>query len=272
MSTLHVINSLKKCFDCDKVVKLKTTRNPVFKCTKNNSNYFVKVFRNSTRDSCSVAKEIHFSMECNKVAAKFVDKIISDGYVFVISEFLDGYLSMMQMIEGEITLSDGIIHKTIVNFIAAVKYIHSKHILHRDIKPGNVMVNQENGDVKLIDFEMSESDDDYGSNVGTYDFIDPNFVMRYKRSLRISFEDMISYELFACGVTLFQFLGKVQSFNEIEEDDDENPSHYLKLSMSFPSMNLILPYDIYPLFSFNVSTCKIDYDKFPISARKYPTF
>lgn len=41
----------------------------------------------------------------------------------------------------------------------AMKYLHSKQIIHRDLKPDNIMISHQGGNVKLIDFNLSDRDD-----------------------------------------------------------------------------------------------------------------
>lgn len=39
-----------------------------------------------------------------------------------------------------------------------MEYMHAKQIVHRDIKPSNIMLTHRGGDVKLIDFGLSDSE------------------------------------------------------------------------------------------------------------------
>ena len=99
--------------------------------------------------------------------AKTLTKLKNPHVVKVIDVFEDNNTAyiVMDYIEGETLLSKikrngPIVFQDAINYIAqlseAVEYIHSKHILHRDIKPDNVMITPDQ-QVVLIDFGSARS-------------------------------------------------------------------------------------------------------------------
>ena len=80
---------------------------------------------------------------------------IDGGYPFLVMEYLEGE-SLEKWIGTPHSLSA---HKTIlVDLCNALEFAHSKDILHRDLKPGNVQV-LPSGQAKLLDFGIARSHD-----------------------------------------------------------------------------------------------------------------
>ena len=56
--------------------------------------------------------------------------------------------------------------KWCIEIAAAIKYLHSKRVVHRDIKPDNVLVDDE-GRCLLTDFGIARSLEQSGTLTGT---------------------------------------------------------------------------------------------------------
>ncbi|NXU89222.1 NEK3 kinase, partial [Xiphorhynchus elegans] len=101
---------------------------------------------NSRKEAVLLAKMKH----PNIVAYK--ESFEADGHLYIVMEYCDDG-DLMQKIKhqrGSLFPEDTILH-WFVQMCLAVKHIHDKHVLHRDIKSKNVFLTQ-NGKVKLGDF------------------------------------------------------------------------------------------------------------------------
>lgn len=102
--------------------------------------------------------------------------------------------------------------KIIVNLISGILDIHEREILHRDIKPDNILVNQETGDIKYIDFDMSSTFQNFkrsSLSSGTPRYRDPTLVMNMNAIL----QNYIKADLWTLGISLLEmFLKKKIAF------------------------------------------------------------
>jgi formylglycine-generating enzyme required for sulfatase activity len=77
------------------------------------------------------------------------------GYCIVM-EFIDG-ITLSEFLNKDISYS---IKKKILNeLLSALSYIHSKQVIHRDLKPDNILITYNGNNLKLIDFGLSDTDD-----------------------------------------------------------------------------------------------------------------
>lgn len=65
--------------------------------------------------------------------------------------------------------------KIILELCDALEYLHSHQIIHRDLKPSNIMITRNGGNVKLIDFGLSDTDwyAVFKNPAGTPDYTSP---------------------------------------------------------------------------------------------------
>lgn len=77
----------------------------------------------------------------------------------ILMEYVDGVTLQELMDSGRLTA--GLAHRIVGELCDALAYLHSKQVLHRDLKPTNVMITHHGQHVKLIDFSLSDSSD-YG--------------------------------------------------------------------------------------------------------------
>jgi len=137
------------------------------------------------------------------------------GIVAVYDSGEDGANSyiVMELVKGE-TLRDVLRSgqplsteralEIIAGVLEALTYSHENGIIHRDIKPGNIMLT-ENGDVKVMDFGIARAMDDIGATmtntwnvIGTAQYLSPEQATGESADLRS--------DIYSVGCLLFELL------------------------------------------------------------------
>src|SRR4051812_9456313 len=79
-----------------------------------------------------------------------------DGAPFLVMQYLNGRtLAQLLRENGPFAVAD--VRRIGIELASALQYAHERHILHRDIKPHNVMVLAD-GRAKLLDFGIAQRD------------------------------------------------------------------------------------------------------------------
>ncbi|MDH5356793.1 MAG: serine/threonine protein kinase, partial [Gammaproteobacteria bacterium] len=75
---------------------------------------------------------------------------------YMVMEFVDG-VTLQEYVTGEKTLTSNQIVEVIYQCAKGLDYIHRQGVIHRDLKPGNIMLSTE-GEVKIMDFSIAHVD------------------------------------------------------------------------------------------------------------------
>ena len=177
--------------------------------------YATKIIKKIIADSAKVKKYFHNEINILKeIQHKNIMRLIeikqnSENY-YLICELCNGgslrqcvnkYLKMYNK-----TFSEEIIQYLMKQIIEALKYLHGKHIMHRDLKLDNILVNfkDENdksvlnmygAEVKIIDFgfaaHVDKKQDLHKSVLGSPMYMDPKLLKKYTRTSNI---DITGYD------------------------------------------------------------------------------
>ncbi|KAJ3337101.1 Serine/threonine-protein kinase stk11 [Gonapodya sp. JEL0774] len=108
-------------------------------------------------------------------------------------------------------------HNFFIQLMEGVAYLHTRSVIHRDIKPGNLLVSAD-GTLKITDFGITEQFDMFDPEgmwittfAGTHQFLSPEITSGVARSPG----EMA--DIWACGVTLYNMISGKYPFEFPEE-------------------------------------------------------
>jgi hypothetical protein len=114
--------------------------------------FFFFFFFKLSQQETSILKQLQ-----HEHIVKYIDSFSDNGRFCIVTEFIAGETMRqhMQQYAGCI-MPVGFVQMFTLDIVAALKYAHSKHVRHGDIKSDNVMLVLPNRDVKLLDFGVAE--------------------------------------------------------------------------------------------------------------------
>ena len=123
---------------------------------------------------------------------------------YIVLEYVDG-MSLDQLIKRQRSLSSELALVIFLDACRALQYAHGMGVIHRDIKPGNILISRK-GEVKLADFGIaaSEEDDDSGltkegMTLGTPSYMPPEQIENSKNVDRRA-------DIYSMGIMLYEMV------------------------------------------------------------------
>ena len=146
------------------------------------------------------------SLEHPNIAALRTAFSLDDQFVMVM-EYVNG-VTLADRLEGG-AFPAGEALNYIDQVLMALSYSHGKHIIHRDVKPANMMLTPQ-GVVKLMDFGLARTGNEVGltatgSTLGSLDYMAPEQVTSQPTDERS--------DLYAVGVSLYQMVTGKRMFS-----------------------------------------------------------
>lgn len=76
--------------------------------------------------------------------------------LFIVMEYFESDLKKLMTQSPRVELSENHVIQILYNILCCMKFLHSANILHRDLKPGNILIDSDCR-VKVCDFGLSRS-------------------------------------------------------------------------------------------------------------------
>ena len=154
----------------------------------------------------SIQKKFHHK-NINKILA--FSKINEDSFftVLEIGKYGDLFNFMKNILKRE-TLTETVLNYFGKQILEGLQYIHSRKIIHLDIKPGNIIIDSDLIP-KIIDFSASCSYESFNQDdivkfpfIGTGKFMAPEIIN--KTSMKVNYAEKI--DIYSFGVTIYYLL------------------------------------------------------------------
>ncbi len=153
---------------------------------------------------------------------------------YIVMELVNGH-TLREEISKSTPLTVDRSLEIIEGVLAALSYSHSNGIIHRDIKPGNIMLT-DSGDVKVMDFGIARAMDDIGATmtstwnvVGTAQYLSPEQATGEAADLRS--------DIYSVGCLLYELVAGQPPFT----GDTPVAIAYQHVSSDFPLPSAINP-------------------------------
>uniref|UniRef100_A0A7S2U6B1 Protein kinase domain-containing protein n=1 Tax=Attheya septentrionalis TaxID=420275 RepID=A0A7S2U6B1_9STRA len=198
----------KRLFRLDRFLG-KGTSGSVFECTvlETGLKHAIKVIGKEQLQNSEEVDEmwneikVHGSLKHTNICG-FVDSFEDDENYYILMELCNnGSLQNRLNQNKRKGLDESEVKRIMMQLIQAVQFMHDKNIMHHDLKPDNIFLDQE-GNVKLGDFglavQLASSDETLIYQAGTHLFMAPEMI-EWKRH---SFEA----DIWSLGVILYCLL------------------------------------------------------------------
>ena len=190
-----------------------------------------------SRDGGETAKSdlsAHFYREA-AIAGRFshpnvvsVHDVGRDGETdFMVMELVDG-VSGRDLVQRSGTLPVWDVLTIVYECCRALDFIHYHHIVHRDIKPGNVLITHDRDHAKLVDFSVAHWIGETVDRVqGTLPYMSPE---AFRRDANLDHRS----DLFGMGSTMYEFLTGSRPFGSAGRE-----TRYRILNFPAPAIELL---------------------------------
>ena len=143
------------------------------------------------------------SNNCSLYVLCYICNFESRNYNYLITEYLGFYTDLSNFNRIPVKGNEFKYYKIFTELLKGLRFIHENQIIHRDIKPQNIMINSEL-QIKYIDFGFSELADEISFSIkGTPAYLNPMLILM--RRIDYTFENMKKSDLYSLEC-VFSFL------------------------------------------------------------------
>ena len=159
---------------------------------------------------------------------------------YLVMEYVDGpSLDALLENHGRLSVADAIY--IVLDIARGLEHVHSRNIVHRDIKPGNILITQ-SGLAKLSDLGLAKRTDEASHLTAARQGFGTPYYMPYEQAINAKAADARS-DIYALGATLYHLVvGEVPftGSSPVEIVEKKHIGDYVPATMVDPDLPKIL--------------------------------
>lgn len=189
-------------------------------------------------------RQILARLQHPNIARVFDGGVTPEGWPYMVMEVVDGKPITQYCKEQKLDVASRL--KLFQKVCDAVTYAHRNLVIHRDLKPGNILVTNE-GEVKLLDFGISKLlvEDEHSENLTQNGF--PLLTPEYAAPEQFLGEAITtSVDVYSLGVLLYELLAGVMPYDLAEKsltEIEQLVCEHEPLRPSSVASDPLIPYD-----------------------------
>jgi len=147
---------------------------------------------------------------------RLLDHFENDEYIFLVMELLSGKNLNKYLVKNRFKFTEEKASNIVHQIASGLKYLHQYGVVHRDLKPDNIMLSDTSSNpiFKIMDFGFSKvlgPNERVADGFGTLSFVAPEVLVRRPYNKQI--------DIWSLGVILYYILSGDLPFDD--EDDNE---------------------------------------------------
>jgi serine/threonine-protein kinase len=161
---------------------------------------------------------------------------------YLVLEFVDGQSAQALLDkQGRLALGDAV--HIALDVARALEHAHSRNIVHRDIKPDNILITR-SGVSKLVDLGLARRTDEASHLTAARQGFGTTHYMPYEQAINAKYADGRS-DIYALGATLYHLITGAVPFpgdNHLEVVEKKNQGAFTPASKLNPAVPPVLDY------------------------------
>lgn len=144
------------------------------------------------------------NLQHQNIATMYDFGITQDAQAYIVLELIEGH-SLHEIFKKTRSIEPEKLLKYLIQIADAMAYAHKKGLIHRDLKPGNIMITDEEDKVKILDFGIARSTEESmmltktGQIIGSAAYMSPEQCTGKKKVDTRT-------DIYALGVIMYQLI------------------------------------------------------------------